>query len=375
MPADSGLVRRVEATGIESGLQRRRRSEHERNAESARVVCRQLGRQRRSTPIEDDGHGIAPEDMQRIFEPFFTTKKDVGTGLGLWVSKEIAERHGGVIQVESRLRQRFAWHRVQRAASLLRRCGESGRRGGLKDRWHHFGLWYMRTNWLLVLLLLYVPRVCAQQPPVKGTITGAIVNEINVPVEGASVSLQVDAPSQTQSYGAAQTDRSGHFVIEHVPLGTFGITASKDEDGYPGYGTNMEVQKITLTAEAPLVNVTIKFGPRQAMLAPTIRDRATGKRICTATLHWTATGSTPNGPASVGGGAGIGPYTTRISIPAGEDVLVTATARGYKPWVYHDPTGQPFVNLQSGEVRRIAIDLEPVPSKDGQTPKPIYCPE
>jgi len=53
--------------------------------------------------IEDDGHGIASADLQRIFEPFYTTKKDVGTGLGLWVSKEIAERHGGRIEVQSRV--------------------------------------------------------------------------------------------------------------------------------------------------------------------------------------------------------------------------------------------------------------------------------
>jgi PAS domain S-box-containing protein len=52
--------------------------------------------------IEDDGPGITPENLKRIFEPFFTTKKDVGTGLGLWVCKEIAERHGGSVQVESK---------------------------------------------------------------------------------------------------------------------------------------------------------------------------------------------------------------------------------------------------------------------------------
>jgi PAS domain S-box-containing protein len=49
--------------------------------------------------IADSGTGVAPEHLDRIFEPFFTTKKDVGTGLGLWVTKEIIERHGGGIHL------------------------------------------------------------------------------------------------------------------------------------------------------------------------------------------------------------------------------------------------------------------------------------
>ena len=52
--------------------------------------------------IEDDGPGISPENLDRIFEPFFTTKKDVGNGLGLWVTREIVERHGGTINVNAR---------------------------------------------------------------------------------------------------------------------------------------------------------------------------------------------------------------------------------------------------------------------------------
>jgi PAS domain S-box-containing protein len=51
--------------------------------------------------VADDGHGIAPEQLPHIFEPFFTTKAATGTGLGLWVAKEIAERHQGSIEVQS----------------------------------------------------------------------------------------------------------------------------------------------------------------------------------------------------------------------------------------------------------------------------------
>jgi two-component system NtrC family sensor kinase len=52
--------------------------------------------------IEDDGHGIAPENLDRIYDPFFTTKPEgEGTGLGLAISAEIVRRHDGRIEVES----------------------------------------------------------------------------------------------------------------------------------------------------------------------------------------------------------------------------------------------------------------------------------
>lgn len=52
--------------------------------------------------IADNGPGIAPEDADRIFEPFFTTKGGTAMGLGLWVAKDIVERHGGTITASSR---------------------------------------------------------------------------------------------------------------------------------------------------------------------------------------------------------------------------------------------------------------------------------
>jgi signal transduction histidine kinase len=51
--------------------------------------------------IADTGTGMSPEILVRIFEPFYTTKGIAGTGLGLWISKEILDRHHGWLHVRS----------------------------------------------------------------------------------------------------------------------------------------------------------------------------------------------------------------------------------------------------------------------------------
>jgi PAS domain S-box-containing protein len=51
--------------------------------------------------IADTGHGMSRATMTRVFEPFFTTKDLNGTGLGLWISAGIVERHHGRLQVRS----------------------------------------------------------------------------------------------------------------------------------------------------------------------------------------------------------------------------------------------------------------------------------
>ena len=52
--------------------------------------------------IADTGTGMSSDVLRRAFEPFYTTKGSAGTGLGLWLSREIAKKHGFKLLVKSK---------------------------------------------------------------------------------------------------------------------------------------------------------------------------------------------------------------------------------------------------------------------------------
>jgi signal transduction histidine kinase len=51
--------------------------------------------------ISDTGPGIPPASLSKIFDPFFTTKGEQGTGLGLYITKQVIENHRGTIAVQT----------------------------------------------------------------------------------------------------------------------------------------------------------------------------------------------------------------------------------------------------------------------------------
>ena len=54
--------------------------------------------------VIDNGPGISPEHCAQIFHAFYTTKGEHGTGIGLWVSRTIVQKHGGTLRLRSSVR-------------------------------------------------------------------------------------------------------------------------------------------------------------------------------------------------------------------------------------------------------------------------------
>jgi two-component system sensor histidine kinase ChvG len=72
---------------------------------SVRITCRRL-KNEIEIVVDDDGPGIRPEALEKIFERFYTDRPDQGfgqnSGLGLSITKQIVDAHGGRIWVENR---------------------------------------------------------------------------------------------------------------------------------------------------------------------------------------------------------------------------------------------------------------------------------
>ena len=213
---------------------------------------------------------------------------------------------------------------------------------------------------LLVLLTSLTYSQTSQQIPAVGRVTGTVLDELDQPINQAQVCSVVHIQlkpntSQSNSTCVTHTDETGQFEIDHLPMGTYTITASKNDEGYAELRQGTPVPEVTLTPEEPIANVIVKLGPKQGILIPLVKDTSTGKPVFDFLLRWQTV--VPDG--RWGGTAGFGQWTTRTPIPAAKDVSLEVSAHGYKNWVYADPSGSRFLRLKSGQRKILSIELQP----------------
>ena len=72
-------------------------------AGKVRIGCVQNG-EGIEISVEDNGSGMTEEQVRQATEPFFSTKqKKGGTGLGLFIARQVVEAHGGELRIRSRI--------------------------------------------------------------------------------------------------------------------------------------------------------------------------------------------------------------------------------------------------------------------------------
>jgi PAS domain S-box-containing protein len=71
------------------------------------ATCPITGKDGLRISVADTGTGFLPKMRKHLFEPFHTSKEITGTGLGLWISKGIVEKHQGRIKMRSRHEENY----------------------------------------------------------------------------------------------------------------------------------------------------------------------------------------------------------------------------------------------------------------------------
>jgi signal transduction histidine kinase len=97
-----GEIRQVLSNLIANAIDALSETERRLSIRSRDSTDWQTGRSGVTLTIADTGSGMSADTISHVFEPFFTTKGHKGTGLGLWISREIIDRHQGSLKVKSR---------------------------------------------------------------------------------------------------------------------------------------------------------------------------------------------------------------------------------------------------------------------------------
>lgn len=214
----------------------------------------------------------------------------------------------------------------------------------------------MRLACLAVsLVCVSLTHAQTNEQATHGGVTGTVLDNEGQPVKKADVCTLVTSPSKISTDCRVQTDKTGQFHMQQLPMGTLRIFARKMESGYPPFNEAERAETVTLTAENPLAHIILKLGPKEGILIPMVRDKINGQPIRDFHVRWDINGG--HWTATVG----FSDLTRRTSLPVDKDILIEVSARGYKNWFYANPGDgrRATLRFESGEEKTLDVELEP----------------
>lgn len=212
---------------------------------------------------------------------------------------------------------------------------------------------------LATFLALTCALLLAQDSKRAGIIRGVVLDATEQPVEDAMARANFTG-GFSGIVPSARTDKSGHFVIQHLAWGEWYVTASKAQDGYPdesnAFYSGFDSAQVTvdLDAGSPERFVTVHLGKKAGSISGTIADAETGKPVepC-ARLQW------ENMPSIYWFGYGLLKSKFNLLVPADTDITLMIWAWGYEPWAYKSDDGNDALRVKASDELKLHIHLTP----------------
>ncbi len=182
----------------------------------------------------------------------------------------------------------------------------------------------------LIMFLITVCVCAAARAETRGVIRGIVLDSEGKPVAKARVLASEVRFTLHRVLQFHEADSEGRFSIDNLRLGTYLVSAGKEDEGYPempsGFYGYARFPSVVLQPDSLSATVTIHLLPKAGAIGPVfVADALTGEQVTSAAI----TLSRLDAPNSSLGASATQPS---ILVPSNVDVSIEITASGYKPW-------------------------------------------
>ena len=212
---------------------------------------------------------------------------------------------------------------------------------------------------LVLFFALLLPAASLAQAE-RGAITGTVSGESGRPIAKATVYAR-NLEGFSGVLPQAISDDSGHFVIEHLAFGSYAVSASRRQSGYPDpaeafySGFEVSLPQVTIDEDTPSASVPLSLTRQAAWLSGDVKDDVSGKLIETCSgFRW------KDDWRLFLRGAGLVTGKFRVLVPAHGRVTLKVWAWGYEPWYYRGRDASDSLFLQPGEALHIRVRLHKI---------------